>query len=238
MHERAFHRPSVHAFIFHWGDGEKGRELAKQTHVLTELIAPYVDKLTVISSGGAGRSENWHVLDTTAYFGTQWNHALAELNGDVLFHHQADAILLGTDYEGLVYAGRQSFRAHQCGVYAPRVDHSAWDESHRHLEEKAPGRFEVVNTDCTCWMIHKSVLCRQPRQLNTKLGWGIDVLYCEQARAMDLHVVRDYRYLVHHPQGTGYLSDEANKEMQRFQIMYKAHTTSQGVGWGAEFAAT
>lgn len=231
VHERAIHRPSVHAFIFHWGDGERGRELAKRTHALTEIIEPNVDRLTVISSGGTGGSRNWQVIDGKAYFGTQWNHALSEFSGDVLFHHQADAMLLGADYEGMLYAGRQSFRAHQCGVYSPRVDHSAWDASHRHLQEKAPGRFAVANTDCTCWMIHRSVLCRQPRNLNTRLGWGIDVLYCEQARVMGLNVFRDYRYLVHHPQGTGYLCDEASKEMEQFQNMYKAQATSHGDGW-------
>ena len=232
VHESASCRPSVHGFIFHWGKGERGKQLAMQTHTLADLIGPEVDKLTVISSGGTSASGEWLVLDEEAYFGTQWNRALAEFSGEVLFHHQADAFLLGADYAQLVAGGRQSFRAHHCGVYAPRVDHSAWDGSHRSRLEIAPGRYAVQNTDCTCWMIHRSVLHCQPRKLQTQVGWGIDVLYCDQARYLGLEVLRDYRFLVHHPMGTGYKANEAGKEMKQFQACHRASPLNVAEGWG------
>ena len=53
VHERVSLKPRVHGFIFHW-HGKAGGVLAKQTHVLTELIGSQVDELTVISSGGRG----------------------------------------------------------------------------------------------------------------------------------------------------------------------------------------
>lgn len=201
------------------------------SHSLAELMAPAVDDLSVISSGGSGGSPDWIVLDKNAHFGEQWNQALAEFRGDVLFHHQADALLIGGDYARMVAAGRQAFRAHAAGVYAPRVDFSAHDKSHRTLHENAPGLFTVSNTDCTCWMIHGSVLRSQPRTLKAHFGWGIDGLYCEQARRMGLSVLRDYRFLVHHPQGNGYRHDEAEKEYAEFQKAYGVQTSGIGNGW-------
>ena len=231
VHERALSTPSVHAFIFHWGGKDGHSPLAARTHTLAELIGPAVDELTVISSGGTGGSSEWLVLDEDAYFGDQWNRALAEFRGDVLFHHQADAMLLGGDYSRLVAAGRQAFRAHSAGIYAPRVDFSAHDHTHRAADEKSAGIFSVKNTDCTCWMVHCSVLRSQPRKLKSRLGWGIDQLYCDQARAMQLGVLRDYRFLVHHPQGTGYKHDEAMVEYKEFSEAYPVSILGVADGW-------
>ncbi len=43
VHERAMETPKVHAFIFHWGGKDGHSPLAKQTHILSDLIGPVVD---------------------------------------------------------------------------------------------------------------------------------------------------------------------------------------------------
>jgi hypothetical protein len=209
--------PRIHAFIFSW------RNYGDDAKLLSDLISPLVHKTTVISSGGAAKGENWVMLDSEAYFGEQWNAALSQFDGDILFHHQADARVRGDGYRALISRALHAGEQHHWGVYAPNVHVSAW-RFPQHKDAMLDRYLQLVpNTDCTAWMIQGKVIDSLPKHFETKYGWGIDFLYCCKARSLGLKVIRDHAVLVDHAVGTNYDRRAAQREFEQFKQKYADH---------------
>lgn len=198
----------IHAFVFNW-PGEK-----QHARPLEEALAPHVP-VVVVNADDARRAEfpHWVHVGADAYFTRQWEEALRRFDGDVLFHVQADASL--PDVPTLLRACEASM-ALGAGVWAPDVDFTPHTYDRRRLVEVAPGVVEVPNTDCTCWAIHADVLRATPRvdPARNRLGWGIDYLVAATALRLGRKVVRDHRFQVLHPRGTGYDVRRARRELR------------------------
>jgi hypothetical protein len=189
----------IQAFVFNWvGHDQNATTLEQQLCGLCNV--------TVVNSdpGVENRHPTWHHLGDEAYFAAQWNKALELFDADVLFHIQADASFpcFAEILERCCFAIGQR----GCGIYAPNVDYTFWTYDRSRLRAIDADLLEVPHTDCTCWAIARDVLARAPHvdPLANKFGWGIDWMMMAAARLQGKKVVRDYRFTLNHPRGTGY----------------------------------
>lgn len=198
----------IEAVIFNWRGHE--RRAAALERQLGELC-----RVRVVNSEepAAARHPGWEHVGESAYFAAQWQQALARFDGDVLLHVQADAA--SPHFDAIVARCRDAMARHDCGVYAPNVDYTAWVYDRARLRRVDHDLYEVPQTDCTCWAISREVLERAPPvdPQRNKYGWGIDFLVIATARALGRRVLRDYRHTVDHGwNGAGY--DTAAAEEQ------------------------
>jgi hypothetical protein len=108
------------------------------------------------------------------------------------------------------------------GIYAPNVDYTWYDSSRTDITSlyfPIEGLKIVANTDCTCWFIHRDILkLYKERNLNLeqyKMGWSWDIILPSLCFINQRPVIRDYNHTIQHPLGTGYDTNQAEKEMQQ-----------------------
>lgn len=204
----------MHAFVFNWKGHEAGAA------ALEEKIARHT-RVTVINSeeGLDEAHPHWDHLDDSAYFSAQWNRAMELFDGDLLFHIQADARF--DDFERLLAKIDHVFRTYPVGVYEPNVDFTDVTYQRAQLFEIEPDLLAVPMTDCTCWCVHGDVIRSFPRiDLSaSRLGWGVvgAVAAVSQLR-VGKYCVRDYGFLIDHPQGRGYSTTAALAEIRSYML--------------------
>jgi len=207
----------LHTFVFNWpGYFEAALQLES-------MARSFSHKVTVINSDPRHTAEGWVDLGNDAYFGEQFAAACELFDGDVLFHIQADAG--HEDWAGLVSAALGTFSTYECGVYAPQIDRYA------HVGNELPAASAalsppseylrvVSNTDCTAWFIHASVIRQLVEYASlmrlNRLGFGIDLLAAALAFSQKQLVLRDDRYVVNNPSGTGYSLEDATVQLRKF----------------------
>jgi hypothetical protein len=199
----------IQAFVFNWvGHEERAATLEQQLGGLCDA--------RVINSDSSveNRHPAWQHVGDDAYFAAQWNKALELFDADVLFHIQADASFPG--FAGILERCRFAIGQRDCGIYAPNVDFTHWTYDRSRLKAIDAELFEVPQTDCTCWAIARELIERAPRvdPISNKFGWGIDWMMMATARLLRKKVVRDYRFTLAHPQGTGYNTATATRLAQ------------------------
>jgi hypothetical protein len=197
----------IHAIVFNW-KGQTDNAMS-----LERSIGRFV-QVDVINSDEAARvgHPTWTHLDESSYFSAQWNAALNVLDGDVLFHVQADVVF--DDFERLLGRVQDVFERYPVGVYEPKIDHPPVDYERSRLRELEPNLFEVPVTDCTCWFIATSIVRATPRidvSVNT-YGWGASATIAAACRQAQRVCVRDYSFVVHHRPGRGYPLDIAKRQ--------------------------
>ncbi len=197
----------IQAFVCTWVGHEQ------QALALEETLRPLVEVQVINSEAAvAARHPTWH--PTADYFTNHWNKALDLFDADILFLIQADASC--PQFDGLLQRCRWAIEQMGCGVYAPNVDYNPWVFDRARLRPVADDLFEVPQTDCICWAVSRDVLEAMPRidpGVN-QFGWGIDWLVLAVARKLGKQTVRDYRYTVTHPRGTGYNRWRAEWQMR------------------------
>lgn len=207
----------VHTFVFNWpGHFEAALQLEN-------VAREFSHKVTVINSDPHHTAGGWVDLGNEAYFGEQFATACEMFDGDVLFHIQADAG--HNNWSSLVSTALETFAAYDCGIYAPQIDR------HSHIGNELPAASAtlsppsehlrvVSNTDCTAWFIHSSVMRHlveyAPLMRLNRFGLGIDVLAAALAFSQKRLVLRDDRYVINHPSGTGYSLEEAAVQLRKF----------------------
>jgi hypothetical protein len=165
----------------------------------------------------------WHHIGNDAYFGAQFAKAVElflETDNEVLFHIQGDASY--NDWPKLYDDANKYFEMSDWGIYAPNVDYTWYDSSRTDITSlyfPIEGLKIVANTDCTCWFIHRDILkLYKERNLNLeqyKMGWSWDIILPSLCFINQRPVIRDYNHTIQHPLGTGYDTNQAEKEMQQ-----------------------
>jgi hypothetical protein len=217
--ERSWVRPAreverrmrIQSFVFNWpGHSENAARLA------ADLAA--ISTVTVINSDPdvAAAHPGWDHLDSEAYFSAQWNRAVELFDADLFFHVQADA--RPDNVAAVLARAQQVLAGRSAGVYEPNVDYTFFRYDRGLLREVEPGLFEVPVTDCTCWAIRGSIVRQfQPVDVDVnKFGWGISSVVAALCRLEGASCVRDFRFLVRHPNSRGYATDLASREAVRY----------------------
>lgn len=202
----------IQTFIFNWrGQYEKTKEKEAQFKAIGV-------KPIIINSDDNHREEGWHNIGEESYFTAQYLKAVELFDGDALFHIQADASY--NDWAPIYEAAKKFHEKYNWGIYAPNVDYTWYDSSRADLKE-----FEfdedhlkmVMNTDCTCWMVHKDIIEEAKNRgvdfSPYKMGWSFDIIYTALSFMKRRPVIRDYNFTIDHPMGTNYNKDVAEKEM-------------------------
>ena len=160
----------------------------------------------------------WIKVSDEFYYGRKFLKIITEFSYDILLQIHADAFC--DDWLGLV---ERCYSIHctyeYIGVWSPTPDNSAWQNNEVFLSELGDsGLISVAQTDCIVWSIKKTVSERLKKMNITKnnLGWGIDwaaICFCYCSGYL---VVRDLNFTIKHKLGTGYLANEAGKQMNDF----------------------
>lgn len=195
-------------FIFNWKNQEQ-KVLTKIKQFQDIGYSPII-----INSDDSLRDKyDWIHIGEQAYFSEQFNTAIKLFDSDIFFHIQADASY--NDWDSLIKDSKKYYDKYKYGIYAPNVDYTSWVSNivnRKHLEDNL---WEVQNTDCTCWFIHKDILNEfEPIDLSQNIfGWGIDLYLVHVSVCKNRKVIRDYNHTISHPYGTNYNINEANKGM-------------------------
>lgn len=205
-------------YVFSWkGQYENATRLENQ---ISSLGIP----VTVINSDDDNQPENWINIGNDCYFSDQFTKCLEDFNSkeyDVLWHIQADA--KSEDFYKIVESAKSSFDQYNWGIYAPNVDDTFYTSSRTDVFSLNETQKVVATTDNTCWFIHKDIISELNKNIDlmkdNKLGWGWDLLLCGFSHIQQRYVIRDYEYTVDHPASTGYMKEEAEKEM--IDMFYK-----------------
>lgn len=200
----------IKCFVFSWkGQYENALNLEKQ-------LSPLVD-VTVINSDDDNVPEHWVNIGNECYFSEQFKKALElfDTTYDVFFHVQADASY--DDFESIIKSANELYKKYHWGVYAPNVDDTFYISSRTDVFSLEDDISVVATTDNTCWFVHKDIIQQMNQNLdlmsNNKLGWGWDLLICAFSHLNKRKVIRDYKFTVNHPTSTGYMKEQAEREM-------------------------
>lgn len=205
-------RMKILCYIFSWkGQYENAVRLENQ---ITSLGV----SVKVINSDDDNQPKNWINIGNACYFSDQFRKCLDDFNTkdyDVLWHIQADAKF--EDFSKIVDSAKSSFDQYNWGIYAPNVDDTFYISSRTDVFSLKENQKVVATTDNTCWFIHKDIISELNKNLHlmedNKLGWGWDLLLCGFSHIQKRYVIRDYNYTIDHPSSTGYMKEEAEKEM-------------------------
>ncbi len=218
---------TLHAAIVSWNG-----KYADSRHI-AEAIAPHVDRLTVIYSNPDGAPEagagDWIAVDNAIFFGGKFETAIHRGNEDIFLLIHADAGC--NDWPGLIQRCRGVHQLDSVGVWAPSVNHTPWLDAHVEVHRDPNTQLAfVAQTDGIVFSLSTPVADRLKRLTYSQnnLGWGIDWVAICYSYTHELHVVRDHSILLAHPQGSGYMADQARAQMGQFmtqltlpeQLMY------------------
>jgi hypothetical protein len=201
----------VQGFIFNWkGHEEEALALEKQIAKLIEV--------TVINSEENLKEEHpgWVHLDDSAYFTAQWNRAVALFDADIFFHIQADAQI--NNFEQLVAKAVDVHTRYKFGVYEPNVDFTELIYNRSRLLPLEQDLAAIPIPDCTCWFIDGRIVRMLPPvdpSINY-YGWGIPSAIAALCWLNGRLCIRDYAFLIRHPETRGYSNADAMQQLQTY----------------------
>lgn len=207
----------IQPFVFNWNGKHKNVK-----RILRQLNKTF-NKVTVINSDDNYRPKNWINIGDKFYFSGQFNTALKNFSGDVLFHIQGDVSY--NRWEKLVDDAIRYMNYYSCGIYSPNIHHTFWptkigliEDEQNILDHK---NLDLVScTDETVWFIHKDIIDKLKEYdikfCDSDFGWGIDLVLAAISFLDQKLVLRDSNHKVSHPKGTGYNKDEAQKQLEKF----------------------
>lgn len=204
-----------HSFIFNWkGQYEKAKHKESQLKTLGL-------KVTVINSDDtvAMLEPEWIHVGEASYFTAQFLEAVKRFDGDVFFHVQADASY--EDWGRLLEDAQKYYAKYNWGIYAPNVDYTWYEPKLTDIPQvvfRDDSNLRLVACpDCTCWFIHKDIIDQfKDRKIDMSachMGWGWDIILPGISYLKQRLVLRDYAHTIQHPRGTGYNTEQAEKEM-------------------------
>lgn len=166
-------------------------------------------------SGGNG---HWIKVSDNDYYGRKFRLTLSDLSFDVMLHIHADAIC--GDWPQLVRRCKEVHINNKfIGVWSPTPDNSAWMNQKIQIANLfGSDLIAAAQTDCIVWSLTHAVANRLKKLdfERNNLGWGIDWAAITFCYTNNLIAVRDKSINIIHPKGTGYLTKEANTQMQLF----------------------
>ena len=204
---------NIQPFIFNWKN-----QYEKTKKIESDLLKIF-NKVHVINSDDENKEDNWINIGEESYFAKQFLTAIDKFDGDIFFHIQGD--IQFDRWEELVESAKKYYEKYRWGIYAPNVDYTWYSSQNADVETvrfTEDDKLRIVsNPDCTVWFIHRDIvdtLKNNPFDLSfMKIGWGLDLILCGNSYLQKRLVIRDYEYTVAHPQGTGYVQNEAFEEL-------------------------
>lgn len=155
------------------------------------------------------------VLDNpNHYFTEQWEEMRKYFCGDIMLWVMADVTL--HNFHQMYTECIRILSRNDVGIYAPNVCWTGHIYDMSTLEEIEPGVYDVPMTDVLCYAVRADVLDKLmhiDKDRHGKMGWGIELLLTVIAKRMGRKNARDYRFLVDHPNSTGYDIGEASEGM-------------------------
>jgi hypothetical protein len=152
-------------------------------------------------------------------FSVQWEEAVSKFTGDIFLWAMADTMPQEPNRVGEMFLKmRCMYDRGDIAMYAPNVDWTSQVYNTNKLRVVEPNVFEVCGTDLVFASLSRELLeLLPPLGVNTH-AWGYDYLMTHIAhQKLGKKVVRDYNYLIDHPQGKAYKDEEAQNEMMRWQ---------------------
>ena len=199
-------------YIFSWkGQFENAVRLQEQLSPLLDVV--------VINSDDDNTQDGWINIGNECYFSDQFRTALDLFDDskyDVLWHIQADASY--SDWSPILKSAIDSYYEYNWGVFAPNVNDTFYISERTDISKLDNNLKLVATPDNTCWFVHKDYVNKMKENYslmeNNILGWGWDLIICAFSHLDKRYVIRDYSFEVKHPASTGYMKDQAEKEMQ------------------------
>jgi hypothetical protein len=161
--------------------------------------------------------------DDSYYYGGQFLTASQHLPPGKILACVVGDVQPHADWAQIATYALDAFNTETVGIYAPNVHVTAWPGRGAPINIEK-GLYSVRNTDCTCWFIHPMLtnsLSNLDYYALSNLGWGIDLIFCDEALRNHLRVARDYRILVKQPAGTSYNTTIATTQMDHIRRVYK-----------------
>jgi hypothetical protein len=216
---------NIHPFIFSW-KGHYERTLA-----LEKIFLKIFGRVTVINSEEEHRPGHWINLTDEAYFAKQFITACDLLDGDVMFHVQADVSY--SDWEHVIGAAKKYYKKYNFGVYAPNIDYTTIVTKDIDFDIKLEDRnLKFVSvTDCSAWFIDRSIIEYfksnfKEAYLKTKFGWGVCWCISSISILLGIPILRDYAFTLQHPKHTNYNSAIAGYRGRMF-LKYIQHSNEE-----------
>lgn len=202
----------IKCFIFSWkGQYENAVKLENQFREIG--LVP-----TVINSDDDNTNPGWVNIGNDCYFSDQFRKALelfVDSGSEFMWHVQADASF--DDWKLVLDSAKSSYEKYSWGIFAPNVDDTFYIPERTDVFDLSEKLKVVATTDNTCWIIRRDVIDNLISEISlmqdNKLGWGWDLLLCGFAHMNAKKVIRDYSFTVNHPKSTGYMKEQAEKEM-------------------------
>lgn len=207
-------------FIFNWVGQEKN-VLLKIKQFNNIGYNPII-----INSDGSliHKYPNWIHIGEQSYFTQQFNSAVKLFDAaDIMFHIQADASY--SLWDSLIKDASKYYNKHKYGIYAPNINYTGWMAGQVNIRLIEDKLWEVKNTDCTCWFIHKDIINKYENIdiSKNKFGWGIDLYLVHISKLQNRIVLRDYNHTISHPQGTNYDRLLARQELEYMKEKIKSY---------------
>lgn len=195
-------------FIFNWKNQEE-----KVIHKIQQLNDIGYDPIIINSDDTLNHKYDWIHLGEQAYFTEQFNTAVSLFNSDLFIHIQGDASY--DQWDKLIKDAKKYYTLYRYGIYAPNIDYTNWFAGKVNKRVLCDNLWEVSNTDCTCWFIHKDILNEfEPVDLSkNKFGWGIDWYMMNICNVKNRKIIRDYNHTISHPNHTNYDKKQASIEL-------------------------
>ncbi len=144
------------------------------------------------------------ILDNPAhYMAEQWELARSKFDADIFLWVMAD-VWPPLDMMSWFNEMHLLFSRGDIGVVTPQIRWCNWQYDLRHLSMLIPDVYEIPCGDMLCWAIRRDVIKDLPCA-NPKLeggNTGMDYAATAICRRLNLKVVRDYRFLAAHEEGT------------------------------------
>jgi len=208
----------LHVFIIGWTGWERSCE------IIATMVLPHVERLTIVYSNSSeidyeGVGEIVRVPDDW-FYGRKFEECLRRFDGDVMLQIQADATLDEAGWKRLIERCRFAFNKYErIGVWAPEVNYTPWDLEVVAISDSDDENIKhVAQTDGIVWALSNSVVERL-KNMNFRennLGWGLDWASIVYSLSNNLLVLRDLSVCVKHPKGSGYLGEQAERQMKEF----------------------
>jgi hypothetical protein len=212
---------NIHPFIFSW-KGHYERALA-----LEKIFLEIFGRVTVINSDEENRPEHWVNLTDEAYFAEQFATACSLLDGDVMFHVQADVSYF--DWNSVVEEAKKYYKKFKFGIYAPNIDHTTCLQVDLDKIQIVgePNLKLVTVTDCSAWFINRTIINYfdgfVQSYIEAKYGWGICWCLSAISLRLGLPIYRDYNFTLVHPNVTNYNKQSAADEGKNFFSFIKKY---------------
>jgi hypothetical protein len=218
----AFTQEDIYIYIFSWKHvTANARELYTQiTPHFPQTYFINCDEHTLITDIPADRLIQ---RDDSYYYGGQFQTAIQHMPRGKILGCVVGDVDPRADWAQIARNAVDAFNTEKAGVYAPNVDYTSWTGRGPVINSEKQ-LYSVVNTDCTCWFLHSTLIntlnCFNYYKL-CNMGWGIDHIFCEEAVRNKLHIIRDYRLLVRQPKGTAYDEQKARVGMAVIRRAYE-----------------